>query len=445
MYALVAVLILFTVNTSDVFAEIPVNKCDEYAADPGDRDKVASGVVNIGMDLARAMAACSEAITNSPEVPRFHFQLGRSYWLSKMHKEGVDEFRQAAEMGYPAASAYLGKAYQGGIGGLRQDYQKALKHYEIAFAGGFAPLANSIEQLRKHLGSSTPETYRQHPAKSVWKDGIPESLPRLDSILLTEEVLTLLMLKYFPQQVAPFTWDSLIQWQVENDKAYYKRISDKYRHGLQWGMNWDSSTSDGYHPKYVPFSPPEFFEDSQDPQDAQGLGQTDVLELTQVIKSNPEGLDLFHQWTLRRSSKLPPNVILLGKFNEGSGLSRSEGSKIVFDAYVSNNRRRGFGVPPQAGPKQDYDPSRTLTRVVAGKQLAILLPQEINTYVGGLDKSVLNDKVQNIVVQLHGQIEKIEGTPTTATPMTSIVHLNPTGVRVVNWQTQEVIFEKEFK
>ncbi len=330
-----------------------MNNCDEYAADPGDRDKVAPGVANFGMDLARAMASCSEAIEKYPEVPRFHFQLGRSYWLSKMHKDGVDEFRQAAEMGYPAASAYLGKAYQGGIGGLRQDYQQALKHYEIAFAGGFAPLANSIEQLRKHLGNSTPETYRQHPAKSVWKDGIPQALPRLDSILLTEEVLTLLMLKHFPQQVAPLTWDSLIQWQIENDEAYYKRISDKYWHGLQWGMNWDSAISDGYHPKYVPFSPPEFFEGNHGTRDPQGLGHSDVLELTQVIKSNAEGLDLFHQWTLRRSSELPPNVILLGKFNVGSGLSRSEGAKVQFDSYVSSKQRRGFGAHRDVSPEYD--------------------------------------------------------------------------------------------
>jgi len=82
--------------------------CDEYAAHPGDPERVSEGVSQNEMDKPAAIAACLEAVADDPENPRLNYQLARAYGYSGQHKEG-DPFRnKAVRKGYPQSLFVVG-------------------------------------------------------------------------------------------------------------------------------------------------------------------------------------------------------------------------------------------------------------------------------------------------------------------------------------------------
>ena len=59
-------------------AVAPVTECDRLAAHPSDPDRVAPGVAQPDVDLAKAIPACQAAVKAYPDSGRLNYQLARS-------------------------------------------------------------------------------------------------------------------------------------------------------------------------------------------------------------------------------------------------------------------------------------------------------------------------------------------------------------------------------
>lgn len=82
--------------------------CDQYAAHPGDPERVADGVSQNEMDKPAAIAACLEAVSDDPENPRLNYQLARAYGYSGRHVEGDPYRNKAVRKGYPQSLFVVG-------------------------------------------------------------------------------------------------------------------------------------------------------------------------------------------------------------------------------------------------------------------------------------------------------------------------------------------------
>ena len=167
-------------------------ECDRLAAnpeDPGRPDDV-SGLLGAKIDVARAAAACAEAMRAQPNVARFAYQAGRVAMVQKDRAHAKAFFERAAAANYPAAMAALGLIYLNGYGipsdpvqarqwlekaaalkyphaltligvmyyrgrGVTQDYAEARRWYDRAAAMGDAQAVSNIGWLIEHgLGTN---------------------------------------------------------------------------------------------------------------------------------------------------------------------------------------------------------------------------------------------------------------------------------------------------
>jgi TPR repeat protein len=128
-------LLLFCASFETANAEVPVHKCDDLAASPGDPNGVASGRSFDALDVSAAIAACEEANKQYPGTARFQYQLGRAYHKAKNFELAVKWYRIAGEKGHSSAQYNLGWMYDQGDG-VRKDAIEAVKWYRLAAEQG---------------------------------------------------------------------------------------------------------------------------------------------------------------------------------------------------------------------------------------------------------------------------------------------------------------------
>jgi hypothetical protein len=131
-------------STDSAFGE--VDECDVLAAHPDDRQRLADGVEDDEMVPRLARMACERAVQRFPSEPRLAFQLGRALLAEDRGAEATAQFRRAAARGHGAAIAFLGNAYQFGLG-VPVDTAAARELYTKAAAAGFAAATEIVEGL----------------------------------------------------------------------------------------------------------------------------------------------------------------------------------------------------------------------------------------------------------------------------------------------------------
>jgi hypothetical protein len=85
-----------------------VTECDRLAAHPDDPDKVAPGVAQAAVELARAIPACQQAVAADPRNPRLNYQLARTLGYAGRHAEAAPNRAAAVTAGYPQALFVVG-------------------------------------------------------------------------------------------------------------------------------------------------------------------------------------------------------------------------------------------------------------------------------------------------------------------------------------------------
>ena len=97
-----------SVGRPSVDGTVRVTDCDRLAAHPSDTQKIAPGVKQEQVDIAKGKAACIAALKRQPGDGRTLYQLGRMYFYDKDAVTGIDYFRQSAAAGYPNGMFVLG-------------------------------------------------------------------------------------------------------------------------------------------------------------------------------------------------------------------------------------------------------------------------------------------------------------------------------------------------
>lgn len=82
--------------------------CEVLAGDEFDHERLHDRAAEDPATLARAEAACREAVEVDPDIVRLRYNLGRTLAIQE-RPEAVGHLRWAAERGHPAAQFRLGK------------------------------------------------------------------------------------------------------------------------------------------------------------------------------------------------------------------------------------------------------------------------------------------------------------------------------------------------
>lgn len=146
-----------------------VEECDILAAHPLDPQRMAEGVEDDRIVPGLAIPACQTAIDQSPDAPRFKFQLGRALLTINDEEAALEQFREAAALEYAAAHAYLGDAYQFGFG-VEIDEARARAAYEKALDEGFLAAETQLNML-----SFDPSMYAVPVLGDVFEGGFDPS------------------------------------------------------------------------------------------------------------------------------------------------------------------------------------------------------------------------------------------------------------------------------
>ncbi|MEZ5912118.1 MAG: hypothetical protein R3D84_07780 [Paracoccaceae bacterium] len=135
-----------------------VHDCDTFAAHPRDPNRWAAGVDDEEIIPGPAVKYCREAVEDYPETPRFQFQLGRALWAANRLEEGTEVFLTLEEnFEYEPVYAYLGDAFQFGIGGMEVDEGLASELYAIAEASGFLEPVGELDTMADESGQTIAE------------------------------------------------------------------------------------------------------------------------------------------------------------------------------------------------------------------------------------------------------------------------------------------------
>lgn len=103
--------------------------CDVLAAHPADPDKLASGVLKLGMDKPRAIEACRAAVAQEPDNGRLNYQLARALFYSERFQEAMPIFEHSAAQGYRQSHLIIGLIVQGRHGGIAYDAARLERHW----------------------------------------------------------------------------------------------------------------------------------------------------------------------------------------------------------------------------------------------------------------------------------------------------------------------------
>jgi TPR repeat protein len=111
------------------------NECDTLAAEPLDIQAVTEGVLPNDIRIPEALAACSKAVADFPDVARFKFQYGRVLYADGRFDEALTMVRAAIAGGHVRASQFLGRLFQLGSG-VALDPAAAVPLFETASRRG---------------------------------------------------------------------------------------------------------------------------------------------------------------------------------------------------------------------------------------------------------------------------------------------------------------------
>jgi hypothetical protein len=106
-------------------AVAPVTECDRLAAHPSDPDRVAPGVAQPDVDLARAIPACQAAVKAYPDSGRLNYQLARSLGYAGRGREAGPNRDAAVKADYPQALFVVGYIHLLGLNDAEKDACKA--------------------------------------------------------------------------------------------------------------------------------------------------------------------------------------------------------------------------------------------------------------------------------------------------------------------------------
>jgi TPR repeat protein len=132
-------------------------RCDNLAAAledarTGDADRVDSRDETKAAD---AVAACSDAVKQSPGADRLHYQLGRSLFAARNYAGAMASYKTASELGNARAIYELGWMYDSG-NGVEQDPSRARFYYEMAAEKKVAPAIVSLGvQQERGIGAAS--------------------------------------------------------------------------------------------------------------------------------------------------------------------------------------------------------------------------------------------------------------------------------------------------
>ncbi|WP_299612528.1 hypothetical protein [uncultured Tateyamaria sp.] len=145
-YAAIPSLPAHAQSTFDEVVSI-VDSCDVLAAHPDDPMRVAPGVSDEELVPRLAVTACEGVLSNSDDVARHAFQLGRAYLALDQSDAAIDMFTQAADAGSAIAVMFLGDSYQFGWGGS-VDAARSLELYERSRDMGLSIANIAIDQVQ---------------------------------------------------------------------------------------------------------------------------------------------------------------------------------------------------------------------------------------------------------------------------------------------------------
>ncbi|MFP6740070.1 MAG: hypothetical protein VCD33_00335 [Alphaproteobacteria bacterium] len=80
--------------------EPPVHECDLLAADPEDAASVSPELWWNELDPGTALQACTTAVEQFPNTPRFIFQLGRVYEKMKDGQNAMKQYQTLSKLEY---------------------------------------------------------------------------------------------------------------------------------------------------------------------------------------------------------------------------------------------------------------------------------------------------------------------------------------------------------
>ncbi len=123
-------LLLLVLISSQAFA---INKCDELAADPQNKDNPQRviGVEWENLQAEPAIKACLQAITDEPNNARYQYQLGSAYFKNKDYTNAIKWYKKSAKQNYVRAFVNLGYMYEHAYG-VEKNLEMAAKWYQKA-------------------------------------------------------------------------------------------------------------------------------------------------------------------------------------------------------------------------------------------------------------------------------------------------------------------------
>ena len=133
-----------------------VQACDKLAAasDEARKNPATAGVRLEDIKTTDAVSACTDAVKQSPETDRLHFQLGRALFAAREYPSALAAYKKAFELGNPQAAYVLASMYEDGTG-IEKDVARARFYYEVAAEMNFAPaIVRLAIQQERGLGAA---------------------------------------------------------------------------------------------------------------------------------------------------------------------------------------------------------------------------------------------------------------------------------------------------
>lgn len=152
-----------------------VTDCDRQAANPADpqRPRDIAGLKLGEIQIVPALAACSLAMRQYPDIPRFIYEAGRVAQVQNDYATARQFYEKAAGMDYAASYVNLGQLYQTG-NGVPKDYGEARKWYEKAVAADDPAGLHAMGWLYEQ-GNGVPQDYAE--ARRWYEKAIAAGLP----------------------------------------------------------------------------------------------------------------------------------------------------------------------------------------------------------------------------------------------------------------------------
>ena len=123
------------------------SECDRLASIAADPDHQATPVDYGGIDGARVIEVCGQAVSEFPDNGRYWVQLGRGYLKLDRGQAMLAAFEKARELQYPVAWFALAVVYHTGNGIPQADLSLAETLYQDAYRRGVGYAALGLARL----------------------------------------------------------------------------------------------------------------------------------------------------------------------------------------------------------------------------------------------------------------------------------------------------------